>query len=73
MLPNPTPTLASRCIELRTARGWTQKDVARYTGLTQGQISHIETARVTKSAPRTVEKLARLFGVTPDYLTGGAQ
>lgn len=68
-----TNTLAQRCRDLRASRKWTQKAVAQYTGLTQGQISHIENGRVTSSGPKTIKALAKLYGVTTSFLLGGDQ
>lgn len=64
-------TLADRVKDLRTEKGWTMAEVARFVGCTVPNISHIEAGRVTDPRRPTLRSLARLFGVTESYLKGG--
>lgn len=46
----------------RLQRGLTQKDLAQQAGLTQAQVSRIESLRQTPTL-KTIEKLARALGI----------
>lgn len=63
-------TLADRVKELRAGRGWTVAEVARFVACSPSNITHIETGRVTSPTRPTLRSLARLFGVSENYLKG---
>lgn len=65
-------TLAERVRQLRTAKGWTMADVARFVGCNPSNIAHIEAGRVTNPKRPTLTSLAKCFGVTVTYLKGGS-
>lgn len=49
--------------QLRTARGWSQADLAGMAGVTQPRISTIEAGVVTRQS--VVKHLALIFGLGP--------
>ncbi len=51
-------------VVLREQRGWSQRDVARLTGIDRGMVSRIEGGE-RNPGRRTVEKLIKLFRFTP--------
>lgn len=54
---------------LRKARGWTQIELAVHAGIGQSAVSKIE--RGSKDVwVQTVVAIARVFGVSTDYLLG---
>lgn len=63
-------TLASRCKELRAQRGLTQVELAALLGLAHQNISNLESGKIAR-APRYINDLADILGVTVDYLTRG--
>ena len=58
--------IKERLVGLRRAKGWTQNELAEYSGYSRSSIINWETG---KRAPRTVdiEKLASTLGVLPSY------
>lgn len=54
-------SLAFQIKALRLQRGWSQKDLARYAGLKQSQISAMEQADHASWTIRTLRKLAEAF------------
>lgn len=66
----PDMTFAERLIALRTARGLTQADLVRLSGLASSHISMIESGERRSPAGVTVGKLARALGVSADELLG---
>lgn len=62
-------TLADRLKELRKEKGMTQKEVAEKINISQSAYAFYETA---KKEPKieTLKKIADLFKVSLDYLTG---
>lgn len=56
-----------KLVELRKARGLTQYELAKYTGLSRTQIGNYETG-VRQPNPETQELLADFFNVKLDYL-----
>lgn len=50
--------------ELRHKRGWTQRELASKSGVTQASISEIEQGRRTRPHSSTLKKLADAFGVS---------
>jgi len=60
--------LGARMIELRAARGWTQKELAGRSHLPQATMSRIESGAVKHPSTRTLEALAKAFGIPLDVL-----
>lgn len=48
----------------RQQRGWTQSDLSHFSRLSPGDISRIETGRLTPT-PNQVERLSRALGIQP--------
>ncbi|MBY3222788.1 helix-turn-helix domain-containing protein [Rhizobium laguerreae] len=63
-------TVAQRITEIRQARGWSMTEVANLTGVTTSAVSNWEAGN---SIPRqeSLEKIARIFGVTKAFLETG--
>lgn len=57
--------------EVRKSAGLTQKEVAKYVGVSQNTYSYWENGK-TRIDSESLSKLAKLFGVTADYLLDGA-
>lgn len=69
----PDEAFGDRLARLRKARGLRVTDVAAAAGLTEGSIRQLESG-ATKGATLVVGlRLAKLLGVTPDYLATGAE
>lgn len=60
-----------RLAALRTARGWTQKELGERLGVSTSTIGMCESNRREPSNTLLV-KIAQLFGVSTDYLLGVA-
>ena len=52
---------------LRRVRAFSQRDLARLTGIAQDTISQLETGK-REAQPRTIRKLAEALGVEPGAL-----
>ena len=61
--------LAERLRELRTQRGWRQRDVAEKVFVERTSYVNYETGR-TRPELDTLVRLARLYGVSVGYLLG---
>ena len=55
--------------ELRTARGWTQADLARRLGITRNGVNSWEQG-LSLPSPASLVELAKIFSVSTDYLLG---
>ena len=55
--------------ELRTARGWTQADLARRLGITRNGVNSWEQG-LSVPSPASLVDLAKIFSVSTDYLLG---
>ena len=55
------PTIVNRIKELRTARGWTQQQLADAVGVSRQSINSIECDRYVPSLPLAL-MFARVFG-----------
>jgi transcriptional regulator with XRE-family HTH domain len=55
---------------LRRDRGWTQKDLARETGIAQSTLSRIEAGKTVGPYSTTVHVLARVYGCSESELVG---
>lgn len=61
--------LGQRICELRTALGWSQIQLAKRLGAAKQTVSNWENDNIQPSIEMLV-RLARIFGVTTDYLLG---
>lgn len=59
------PTIRNRIRELRTARGWTQQELADKVGVSRQSINSIEVNRYVPSLPLALA-FARVFGRPTD-------
>ena len=58
-----------RVLELRTAKGWSQSDLAEHAGgIRQATISDYESGRVNRPDLRILERIADALGVDVGYL-----
>ena len=62
-----TPIMV-RIQELRTARNWSQAELARQADVPQATVSRIEARKTAGISFDTLEKLARALGCDPGYL-----
>ena len=60
---------AERIKSLRTARGWTQADLARRLGITRNGVNSWEQG-LSMPSPAFLVELAKVFSVSTDYLLG---
>ena len=60
---------AERIRTLRSARGWTQAEVARRLGITRNGVNSWEQG-LSVPSPALLVELARVFSVSTDYLLG---
>ena len=61
--------LGQRICELRTALGWSQVQLANRLGAAKQTVSNWENDNIQPSIEMLV-RLAKIFGVTTDYLLG---
>lgn len=61
--------LGDNIIRARTAKGWSQEELARRAGISQGTIGHLESGR--NSTSRKLPEIARALGLTVEQLVGG--
>lgn len=61
--------LGQRICELRTAFGWSQVELAKRLGVAKQTVSNWENENIQPSIEMLI-RLARLFGVTTDFLLG---
>jgi putative transcriptional regulator len=61
------PDILSRVKELRTARGWTQEQLARAVGVSRQSINSIERDRYVPSLLLALT-FARVFGCSTDQI-----
>lgn len=54
--------------ELRLKHGWTQADIAEFTGYTRVYINKVELGQVPNPSITLIRKLAKLFNVTMEHL-----
>jgi transcriptional regulator with XRE-family HTH domain len=69
---SPPSVLAEQLKKLRVQRGWTQAEVASQVGVERTLIGNYEQGLNYPAVP-TLQKLARLFGVTVDHLLNGEE
>jgi transcriptional regulator with XRE-family HTH domain len=56
-----------RLRQLRRERAWSQRDLARQSGVSQDTITRLETGQ-REAQPRTMRRLAEALGVEPREL-----
>jgi putative transcriptional regulator len=61
------PNILNRVKELRSARGWTQEQLAEAVGVSRQSINSIERERYVPSLPLALT-FARVFGCSTDEL-----
>lgn len=61
------PHILNRVKELRTARGWTQEQLAEAVGVSRQSINSIERDRYVPSLPLALT-FARVFGCSTDEI-----
>ena len=57
----------ARLRQLRRERAWSQRDLARHSGVSQDTITRLETGQ-REAQPRTMRRLAEALGVEPREL-----
>ena len=70
-MSEPGPPLAALIREARLARGWTQGELGRHVGMTQGGISGLERGR-RRPHRRAMERLAEVLDLPLSALEGAA-
>lgn len=63
-------TIGERILLMRQRRGWNQVELAHRSGVSQAQISALESGKKTDVTSRTLRRLALALGVTTDWLAG---
>ncbi|WP_186098254.1 helix-turn-helix transcriptional regulator [Burkholderia gladioli] len=61
--------LSNNLIRARAAKGWSQEELAKKAGVSQGTIGHLESGRNTSS--RKLPEIARALGLTVEELVNG--
>ena len=61
--------IAEKIKALRTARGWTQADLARRLNISRNGVNSWEQG-LSMPSPATLVDLAKVFSVSTDYLLG---
>jgi len=62
-------TFAERLRQARQRRGWTQKQLAQASGLSQSAVGNYESGQ--RSSSRALLRLAHALQVAPEWLEGG--
>jgi transcriptional regulator with XRE-family HTH domain len=57
-------SIAAQIKTLRNQRGWTQKELAEFTGMKQERVSALEDVNYEAWTAKTLQKLARSFDLT---------
>ncbi len=60
--------LTVRIRELREAKAWSQRELARRAGIRQATVSQLETGQARRIDLDTLEKIARALGCPAGYL-----
>src|SRR5262249_4463674 len=63
-------TLGDRIKRERIRKGWGVRELARLAGVRYALISELETGKKADTTGRNLKRLARVLGVTTDYLIG---
>ena len=61
---NEGAAIGERLFELRDERGWTQKELAKLSGVSHTTIVHLETGQIGKPRMPTLRRLAKAFGMS---------
>lgn len=61
--------LGEAIVKARSAKGWSQDDLARRAGVSQGTIGHLESGRNTSS--RKLPDIAQALGMSVEELISG--
>ena len=71
VLPMYLPgTIYERIGDLRTNKGWSKKELAERLGIEPSQISRIESGETQNVSNDILMKLAKVFGVSTDFILG---
>lgn len=70
MTTNNQITPGARIKELRTIAGMSQEELGRRVGVQRAAINKYELGSVTNIPLATIEKLAKVFDVSPTYIVG---
>ena len=60
--------LGLRIKELRSAKGWSQRELSRKAGVRQATVSHLESGNVQTVDLSVLERLAKALKVDAGYL-----
>ncbi len=60
--------MSKRIKSLRTSKGFTQEELGRLVGVRKAAVQKWESGQTTNLKRSTIEKLAKVFGVTGSYL-----
>jgi transcriptional regulator with XRE-family HTH domain len=63
-------SLGERLAVLRDRRGWSQRELARRSGVRQSLLSELERGKKTDAMGHVLVKLAQALGVSVDTLLG---
>jgi len=63
-------TIGERIKALRLKKGLSQRELARQAGVRQATLADLETGIRTETRTDIARRLARVLGVTVDYLVG---
>ena len=63
-------TLGEKVKQLRSLRGWSQRELARQSGVRQTLLSDLETGKQEDTTGENLRKLAETLHVSVDYLVG---
>lgn len=64
-------SLSDRVRRLRTARGFSQEELARRVGVSKTQVYLVESGQTKAPRPARLQRYARALGVTLEYLRDG--
>lgn len=69
-MTSQTITAGVRIKELRTLAGMSQEELGRRVGVQRAAINKYEVGSVTNIPIATIEKMAQVFDVSPNYIVG---
>lgn len=69
-MTSPTISAGVRIKELRTLAGMSQEELGRRVGVQRAAINKYEVGSVTNIPIATIEKMAKVFDVSPTYIVG---
>ena len=62
--------LGEKLKALRTEKGWSQRELAQRARVRQARLSELESGKKTDTTGQALRRLARVLGVSVDYLVG---